>query len=120
MVFAGHSLDVDAGRLYSTVTRENVMEACSIFVDMMKPMVSLLLGLSALIFVVVMYLMVKVMVDRSAFSIALVKIFGFRRREIRKLYLNGNFLLVAIGALICIPLAKLSVDAERVYQAFTE
>lgn len=111
VVFAGHSLDVDAGRLYSTVTRENVMEACSIFVDMMKPMVSLLLGLSALIFVVVMYLMVKVMVDRSAFSIALVKIFGFRRREIRKLYLNGNFLLVAIGALICIPLAKLSVDA---------
>lgn len=111
VVFAGHALYVDAGRLYSTVTRENVMEACSIFVDMMKPMVSLLLGLSALIFVVVMYLMVKVMVDRSAFSIALVKIFGFRKREIRKLYLNGNFLLVAIGALICVPLAKLSVDA---------
>lgn len=115
VVFSDHALDIDAGRLYSTVTRQSVMDACSIFVEMMMPMVILLTAVAAIIFVVVMYLMVKVMIDRSAFSIAMVKIFGFRRREIRKLYLNGNFLLVALGALLCIPLAKATMDALYPY-----
>jgi putative ABC transport system permease protein len=53
----------------------------------------------------------KVMIDRSAGSIALMKIFGYRDREIRKLYLDGNFLLIAAGALLLIPLAKVLMDA---------
>lgn len=115
VVFADHALDIDAGRLYSTVTRDGVMEACSVFVEMMAPMVTMLMGIAVVIFVVVMYLMSKVMIDRSAFSIALVKIFGFRRREVKKLYLNGNFFLVAVGALLCIPLAKQTMDALYPY-----
>ena len=58
-----------------------------------------------------MYLMVKVMIDRSAFSISLIKVFGFRISEIRRLYLNGNFLTIAVGALICIPASKAVMDA---------
>ena len=58
-----------------------------------------------------MYLMMKVMIDRSAFSISLIKVFGFRTKEIRKLYLDGNFFIIAIGAAICLPLAKLIMSA---------
>ena len=57
-----------------------------------------------------MYLMVKMMIDRSAFNISLVKIFGFRNKEVRKMYLDGNFYTVAIGALIVIPLCKAIMD----------
>ncbi|WP_084120119.1 FtsX-like permease family protein [Asaccharospora irregularis] len=39
--------------------------------------------------------------------------FGFRTGEIRKLYLNANFYVIAVGAAICIPLAKFIMD--RVY-----
>ena len=53
----------------------------------------------------------KVMIDRSSFSIALIKIFGFRNKEVRKMYLDGNFYVVALGALISLPLAKLLMDA---------
>jgi len=60
---------------------------------------------------VVMYLMMKVMIDRSAFHISMVKVFGYRMKEIKKLYLNGNFYIVAIGAAVCIPLAKICMDA---------
>ena len=57
-----------------------------------------------------MYLMIKMMIDRSSFNISLMKIFGFRRREVRKMYLDGNFYMVAIGALIVIPLCKMIMD----------
>ncbi len=65
---------------------------------------------SAVIFVVVLYLMLKMMLDRSTFNISLVKIFGFRSREVRQMYLDGNFYIVAIGALISIPLCKTIMD----------
>ncbi len=60
------------------------------------PMVFTLSFASILIFCVVMYLMVKVMIDRSAYNISLIKVFGYRRKEIRKMYLDGNFYIVRL------------------------
>lgn len=110
VVFADHALDIDTGRLYSTVSRENVEESSQIFTNMMGPMVIMLLVLSALIFMIVMYLMMKVMIDRSAFSISLMKVFGYRKGEIRRLYLDGNFYVILLGMVICVPVAKWSMD----------
>ena len=115
VVFADHALDIDNGRLYATVSKENVEESSQIFTDMMGPMVVMLVAISALIFMIVMYLMMKVMIDRSAFSISLMKVFGYRRREIRRLYLDGNFYVILLGALICVPLVKWSMDLVYPY-----
>ena len=115
VVFADHALDIDNGRLYATVSKENVEESSQIFTDMMGPMVVMLVVISALIFMIVMYLMMKVMIDRSAFSISLMKVFGYRRREIRRLYLDGNFYVILLGAVICVPLAKWSMDLVYPY-----
>ena len=60
--------------------------------------------------------MMAVMIDRSAMGISLIKIFGYRSDEVRKLYLNGNTAVVAIGGLITIPLAKFLID--KLYPSF--
>ena len=111
VVFSNHELDIPNGRLYATTSKEQIEASSDIFVQMMMPMILMMTILSAVIFVIVMYLMMKVMIDRSAFGISLVKIFGFRMQEISKLYLNGNFYIVAVGAAICIPAAKAAMDA---------
>lgn len=111
VVFADNDLGVDPARLYATTTKADIESAAGIFADQMRSMVVMIVIISTLIFVVVMYLMMKVMIDRSAFSISLIKVFGFRTKEIRKLYLDGNFFIIAIGAAICLPLAKLIMSA---------
>lgn len=111
VVFADHDLNIEPGRLYSTTTKENVKEAAGIFVNQMKTMIVMLGIVAVLIFAIILYLMMKVMIDRSSYSIALIKIFGYRNRELKKMYLDGNFYVVAIGALISVPLAKLIMDA---------
>lgn len=55
--------------------------------------------------------MLKVMVDRSAIPISMMKIFGYRKKEIHKLFLNGNLIIVVVSALIGIPLTKIIMDA---------
>lgn len=115
IVFADHALDIDSGRLYASASKEEIEKNASVFVEMMVPMVVTLSVMSALIFAVVMYLMMKVMIDRSAMSISLMKVFGYRKKEIRKLYLNGNLLIVAASALLGIPLSKMVMDSMYPY-----
>lgn len=111
MILSDKALDIDEGRLYSTTSRSDVQRSSAVFTELMLPMVIMLMSVSVIIFFAVMYLMMGVMIERSSFGISLIKIFGFRTKEIRSLYLNGNTMVVAIGAAVCIPLAKAVIDA---------
>ena len=109
-VFAEKELDIDAECLYAVTTKKDIGRAADVFIEQMTPMITMMTILPVLILAVVMYLMMKVMIDRSAFHISMVKVFGYRTKEIKKLYLNGNFYVIAVGAAICIPLAKKCMD----------
>ncbi len=110
VVFSDKKLDIDPARVYSVTTREDIVKGASVFTSLMMPMVYTISFAAIVIFCVVMYLMMKVMIDRSAYNISLIKVFGYRRKEIRKLYLDGNLYVVAVGALISLPLSKLIMN----------
>ena len=111
VIFSDKKVDIDPGRLYSTTTKSDIVKGTSVFTELMMPLIYILSFSSAIILCVVMYLMMKVMIDRSAYNISLIKVFGYKRKEVRKLYLDGNFYVIAIGALICIPLAKILMNS---------
>ena len=115
MLLSDEKLDVDEGRVYSVTTKADIEQSSSIFIEQMKGMFTMLISMSVIIFCVVMYLMMNVMIDRASFGISLVKIFGFRTKEIRKLYLNGNAVTVAVGAVITIPIAKVIINLMYPY-----
>lgn len=109
-LFSDEEIDIEAGRLYVTTNRDDIVKGANVFSELMMPMIYVLSIASIIIFCVVMYLMMKVMIDRSAINISLIKVFGYRRKEIKKLYIDGNTYIVALGALICIPLSKLLMN----------
>jgi putative ABC transport system permease protein len=109
-VMADHKLDIEEGRLYAVTTKADIDKASGVFVELMAPVFTLLIGMSTVIFCLVMYLMTSVMIDKASFGISLMKIFGFNKKEVRKLYLDGNKTVIAIGALVAIPLAKIITD----------
>ncbi len=109
-VYADRELDIDQGRLYSVTTKDEVRKSAGVFIDQMTSFIAMLLIAGSVIFCVVMYLMMSVMIDRSSFGISLIKIFGYRPKEIRSLYLNGNLIVVAVGGLLAIPAAKFIID----------
>ena len=109
-VYSDKQLDIEQGRLYSVTTKEEIKKSAGVFIDQMTSFIVMLLIAGSVIFCVVMYLMMGVMIDRSSFGISLIKIFGYRPKEIRSLYLNGNLIVVAVGGLAAIPLAKFIID----------
>ncbi|MBE6725330.1 MAG: ABC transporter permease [Ruminococcaceae bacterium] len=114
-VFSDRDLGIDPGRLYSVSTREDVVKAADVFVNLMAGMVYTMIIASSAIMAVVMYLMMKVMIDRSAGGIALFKVFGYRQGELSKLFIDGNTVLIAAGTLAAIPLSKILMDAVYPY-----
>lgn len=114
-VYSAGALEVDAGRLYAVSSRADAIKSAGIFIEMMRQTIFTLILAAALIFVIVLYQMMKVMLDRSAHDIALLKIFGYRDKELQTLYLSGNFALVAVGALLLIPVCKFLTDCIYPY-----
>ncbi|MCR5803364.1 MAG: ABC transporter permease [Clostridia bacterium] len=116
VVYSDRELDIDEGKLYSVTTKGDIEKSSGIFLKMMVPMMTMLFAGGIVIFTIVMYLMLAVMIDRSSMGISLIKIFGYRPGEIRKLYLNGNTIVVIAGQLIVFPLSKFVMD--RLYPSF--
>jgi Predicted permease. len=115
IVLSDEALNIDNGRLYSTTTKEDISKGADVFVNNMYSLVMTMIVAAIIIFIVVMYLMMKVMIDRSALNISLMKIFGYGDKEIKKLYLDGNTILVVISAVVSIPLAKKAMDSLYPY-----
>lgn len=109
-VLSDKPLDIDEGRLYGTTTKTDIERSASVFTELMMSMIVMLIVIAIIIFFAVMFLMLNVMVERASFGISLVKVFGYKTRDVKRLYLNGNALLIAIGALIEIPISKLIID----------
>lgn len=115
MLVSDKDLELEGGRVFSVTKRADIENAAGIFVDQMMSLIVILIVVSILIFIAVMYLMLNVMIDRAAFGISLVKIFGYRMREIRKVYLDGNFYAVTLGACVGIPIVKKLADSIYPY-----
>ena len=105
------ALAIDAGYLASTTTPDDMRALADQMVDSFGNIVQLLLAAAALVFFVVMYLLTKTVIDHSARSISYMKVFGYRDREIRRLYLNSITLAVAVLLVVVIPLVMWSVSA---------
>lgn len=105
-LFSDSELTIDSGDLFTVTEKSDLIDFVDVFVENMSPMIYLMYGLSIVVFFAVLYLMMKVMIDHSAFSISMMRVFGYRDNEIRKMYLDGNFVVFIVAAILAIPLSK--------------
>lgn len=110
VLYADHALSLEPGQIYSVTTGDDVVRTGDIFIENMSSMITVMTVTAALMFLIVLYQMMKVMVDRAGFGLSLMRLLGYRDRELRRLYLDGSFLLTALGAAALIPLAKQVMD----------
>lgn len=115
VVFSDEELDIPSGMLYTVVTKRDIDNASDIFNELMMPLVYSMMISSVIIFVTSLILLMNMMLERSRYHISLFKVMGYRDSEIRKLYLDGNFFVIAIGTAVALPIAKLLMDLSYPY-----
>lgn len=65
--------------------------------------------ISIVIFVIVMFLLVKSMIERSKYNISMLKVMGYENSDISKIYINQNVYIVLAATIIGLPLSKVVI-----------
>lgn len=104
-------LELDSLFFASETTPDDMRAIGDQFTGMMDKMIGMLLSLSVFIFLLFIYLLTKAVIDRSARSISYMKVFGYRDREISKLYIRSITICVVASLVLCLPLIIGSLTA---------
>lgn len=104
-------LNINEDYIYSFTTNKNVIKSAKSMTSIMLPMIVIIIVISTMLFVISLYLLLKLMIDKSTLSISLVKIFGFNKKEIDKLYLSTSLYTVIFTSIVAVPLSYIALKA---------
>jgi putative ABC transport system permease protein len=102
--FSNGLLDIPENESYSVVSLDEKLAAVR---EAIAPTESMIGGLSMLAFIIgiiVIYVVTSLIVEENKNIISLMKVFGYRKKEINSLILNSSTMVVVIGYIIGIPL----------------
>ena len=104
-IVSNDKLELDADMVLSETSREDYRESVKSAVQVYYKMCYIVLFVGFMLGVLSMYLISGMIVEENTVNISMLKILGYRKREIRNLVLTGNHLLLCIGFVVGIPLA---------------
>lgn len=97
-------LKLDDDTVMSVTTDKDIKDAANSLTENMQMMMLLMEGMGLIVFAAVIFLIVRIIIGKSSFSISLIKIFGYNKHEINKIYLGVPFFVTLISCLVSIPL----------------
>ncbi len=99
--------DIESDDIATVITETDLAKMATQLGNSMGAMMSAFSGLGAVLFLLLMYILTKQVIEKNTKSIALTKILGFTNREIAKLYLLITSLVVLVSLFVSIPLIDL-------------
>ena len=89
--------------------------------DSMGDLMNMVVGMAVVIYFIMMYLLTKTVIDRSARSISYMKVFGYRDGEINRLYVRSITITVAVSLVLSLPIVIRAVClfAEVVFMNYS-
>lgn len=98
-------LNIDENDINFIVTKDSIKQQMETIVSSMNIMVYLLVFLGALCCISAIYVTVNMLVEENSVNISMLKVLGYHKKEINKIILNVNNILLIIGIVLSIPCA---------------
>lgn len=96
--------DIDEKYIGSTIDIEDLTKISRQLDVSMGSMMNLMDGFAVIIFLVLIYLLSKIIIEKNAQSISMAKILGYTNGEISRLYIMSTSIVVVLFILISLPL----------------
>lgn len=107
--FSDEELTDISDHVVSEITKDDLIKVSRQLKKSMGSMFYIVIAFSLLMFMLLVYLLTKLIVERNTISISMVKILGYDGREIGKLYLSSTTIMVAVVTVIDILLSYVSL-----------
>ncbi|MCR5666537.1 MAG: ABC transporter permease [Eubacterium sp.] len=99
-VVTNEELDYEDSEISKTVTKESFKEQIGMMEEMMGQVSMMLLPFAMLICIITIYLMVNVIVTENRPSISMLKVLGYRRKEINKIMTHVYTFFLPVGIVL--------------------
>lgn len=96
--------DIDSQYISQVITAESTASVSKQLLNSMGEMMNLYSYFSVIVFVLVLYLLSKMIIERNTVSISMSKILGYSNLEISRLYVVSTTIIVVFAALLSIPI----------------
>lgn len=113
--FSNDKLTDIEDHVVSEITKDDMIKVSRQLTKSMGGMFYIVVVFSLVMFMLLVYLLTKLIVEKNTVSISMVKILGYDTKEISKLYLSSTTVMVAVVTLLDILLSYLSIKV--IYRA---
>lgn len=103
-VWSEAALDIPEDQLYSARTVEDSVKDFGKSTEPIQTAVGVISFISIIIGLIVIYVVTSLIIEENKGNISLMKVFGYRRKEVNSLILNSSSIMIAIGYIMGIPL----------------
>ena len=102
-MISSEKLDPDEDKVMAVMSRTDAKDSVASVTDMYYSICYLIMVVGIILGILSMYLLTGMIIEENTVNISMLKILGYRKKEIGSLILTSNTLLVLIGFIIGVP-----------------
>ena len=107
--------DIDEKLIASTITEDDLTKTSRQLTRSMGDMMVIFVVFGVIVFVLIIYLLAKIIIEKNAQSISMTKILGYNNKEINRLYIHTTSIITVLSLLICLPIMNLILEKVFVF-----
>lgn len=110
-ILSDTKLDIPENMLLSTSTIEDSRKSFESLIQPLQSVVGIMAFLSFIIGLIVIYVVTSLIIEENKESISLMKVFGYKKKEVNSLILNSSSFLIVAGYIVGVPLLLATLSA---------
>ena len=117
-IWSNDKLDIPENKLLTTVSKDDIKNSFKAMTAPIQTAIGTMAFVSFIIGLIVIYVVTSMNIEENKENIYLMKVLGYRKKEIYSLILNSSTFLIVLGYIIGIPLLLASLGT--LYKSLTK
>ena len=110
-IWSTEKLDIPENKLLTIVSKEDIKKSFNVMTTPIQTAIGTMAFMSFIIGLIVIYVVTSMIIEENKENISLMKVLGYRKKEIYSLILNGSAFLIVLGYILGVPLLLASLGA---------
>ncbi len=107
--------DIDEKMIATTIGKDDLTKTSRQLKVSMGSAMNLILIFGAVMFIMIIYLLSKIIIEKNALPISMAKILGYSNKEINQLYVTSTSIVTISSMLITLPICNILMDKICAY-----
>lgn len=102
-IVSDHAISIPEAKIAQESKRSDITDQTKTMTNQMDFLLQMIIGLGVIICIAAVYVAVNMLVTESRSNISMLKVLGYRDKQINKIILRSHHILLPIGILLSIP-----------------